>query len=53
MGVQVSTRICTIVYGESVLEIFASFNLDKYVRNMFDTYLVMVKLAKISRMLLT
>ena len=31
MGVQVS-RICTIFYGESVLEIFASFDLDKYVR---------------------
>ena len=29
MGVQVS-RICTIFYGESVLEIFASFDLDKY-----------------------
>ena len=24
--------ICTIFYGESVLEIFASFDLDKYVR---------------------
>jgi hypothetical protein len=31
MGVQVS-RISTIFYGESVLEIFASFDLDKYVR---------------------
>ena len=31
MGVQVS-RICTIFYGESVLEIFDSFDLDKYVR---------------------
>jgi hypothetical protein len=31
MGVQVS-RIYTIFYGESVLEIFASFDLDKYVR---------------------
>ncbi len=31
MGVQVS-RIRTIFYGESVLEIFASFDLDKYVR---------------------
>jgi hypothetical protein len=31
MGVQVS-RICTIFYGESVLEIFASFDLDLYVR---------------------
>jgi hypothetical protein len=30
MGVQVS-RICTIFYGESVLEIFASFDLDKNV----------------------
>ena len=29
MGVQVS-RIRTIFYGESVLEIFASFDLDKY-----------------------
>jgi hypothetical protein len=26
------SRICTIFYGESVLEIFASFDLDKYVR---------------------
>jgi hypothetical protein len=25
-------HICTIFYGESVLEIFASFDLDKYVR---------------------
>ena len=31
MGVLVS-RICTIFYGESVLAIFASFDLDKYVR---------------------
>ncbi len=31
MGALVS-RICTIFYGESVLEIFASFDLDKYVR---------------------
>ena len=28
MGVQVS-RICTIFYGESVLEIFASFDLER------------------------
>jgi hypothetical protein len=31
MGVLVS-RICTIFHGESVLAIFASFDLDKYVR---------------------
>ncbi len=30
-GVLVS-RISTVFYGESVLEIFASFDLDKYVR---------------------
>ena len=51
MGVQVS-RICTIFYGESVLEIFASFDLDKHVR-MFDTYVITVKLAKIFRTLST
>jgi hypothetical protein len=37
MGVQVS-RICTIFYGESVLEIFASFDLEKIRSYMFDTY---------------
>ena len=51
MGVQVS-RICTIFYGKSVLEIFASFDLDKYVRTC--SYIrYTVKLAKIFRTLST
>jgi hypothetical protein len=35
MGVQVS-RICTIFYVESVLEIFASFTVITYVSNMYE-----------------
>jgi hypothetical protein len=53
MAVQVS-RICPIFYVESVLKIFASFDLDKkYVRIMLDTYVITVKLEKIFRTLST
>ncbi len=36
MGVLVS-RICTIFYVESVLEIFASFTVITYVSNMYES----------------
>ncbi len=41
----------TIFYGESVLEIFASF--DQICSYTLDTYVMMVKLAKIFRTLST